>query len=368
MKSFISVEEYMPGAPKGIDLNQYGIGIIGCGGITNAAHLPAYKKAGFKVVACCDVNEENARTTAEKWDIPFWTTNVDDLLDREDVKIIDLPLHPPARLEVLKKIAKSPRPVLVQKPLHFDLKSAKELHEVAQQAGIKLAINQQARWAPAHRAIKVLLDKGVIGDVYNIQHFMRSFQDQADAWYRSVKQFNILDHGIHYLDLCRYFASSEAAGHRDWTRLHCTTTMLREQNSIDPMIYNASIEFGEIGGREPLMSSMHFNNIIKANKAHKYTWWIDGTEGSIWQDGDIYVAKANDPHTVIQIETSGAWFPDAFIGPMSDLIAAVAWDREPAVTALDNFNTVAMTSAMVLSSKEGRVVEKSEMMKQLKVV
>ena len=31
-----------------------GIGIVGCGGIVNYAHLPAYQASGFRVVACHD--------------------------------------------------------------------------------------------------------------------------------------------------------------------------------------------------------------------------------------------------------------------------------------------------------------------------
>ena len=37
-----------------------GIGIVGAGGIVNYAHLPAYKKAGFKVVGITDKNHEQA--------------------------------------------------------------------------------------------------------------------------------------------------------------------------------------------------------------------------------------------------------------------------------------------------------------------
>ena len=56
-------EDYRPGPPGGVDLSQYGVGIVGCGGIANGAHLPAYAKAGYRVVACCDVDEEAARNT-----------------------------------------------------------------------------------------------------------------------------------------------------------------------------------------------------------------------------------------------------------------------------------------------------------------
>ena len=44
--------------------HDYGIGLVGCGGIVNYAHLPAYRKAGLRVVACYDQNREAAERTA----------------------------------------------------------------------------------------------------------------------------------------------------------------------------------------------------------------------------------------------------------------------------------------------------------------
>lgn len=363
MKQIIEVKEYLPGPPPDIDVAQFGIGLIGCGGIANGAHLPAYRKAGYRVVACCDVSEAAARATAERWDIPFWTTDVHQLLAHDDVKVIDMAVHPPVRLAVLQAIAQAPRPVLSQKPLHLELDSARRLVEVAEQGGIKLAVNQQARWAPAHRALRVLLDKGLVGQVYSIHHLIRSYQDQPDMWWRTVPNFNIADHGVHYLDLARYFASSPAAGSKEWTRLHCTTAMLPDQNGIDPLIYSVNIEFGPVGGRAELMASLQFNNIVRARRAHSYTWWIDGTEGSIWATHDrVYIARADEPNTIHEIALQGSWFPDAFQGPIGDLMASIVHNREPAVTPRDNLNTVALTTAAVRSSREGRVVTRAELM------
>src|SRR5699024_6135254 len=111
-------------------------------------------------------------------------------------------------LDILKEIAKQPRPVLCQKPLALNVKQAKELGSFAEKNGITLGVNQQARWAPGHRALKHLLDKGLIGNVYNIHHVMRSFQDQPGWWWTKMEHFNILDHGIHYIDLCRHLSQS----------------------------------------------------------------------------------------------------------------------------------------------------------------
>lgn len=359
----LAPDDYLPGPPRDVDAERFGIGLIGCGGIANGAHLPAYRKAGYRVTAACDLDPEAARRTAERWGIPFWTDDPRALLARADVDLIDLALHPAARLPVLREVARAPRPVLSQKPLHMEVAGARELVAVAEGAGIVLAVNQQARWAPAHRALRVLIDRGAVGRVYSIQHLYRSFQDQPDSWTRQLANFNIADHGVHYLDLCRYFAASPAAGGREWTRLHCTTALVPGQLAVDPLIYSLNVEFGPPGGRGGLMGSLQFNNIVRARRAHSCTWWIDGTEGSVWADQRVVrLARVDEPSTVHEFTLSGAWFPDAFQGPIGDLMAAVAHGRPPAVTARDNLNTVGMTTAAVRSSREGRAVERAEVM------
>jgi predicted dehydrogenase len=360
MMEFIRPEDYLPKKKHIADVTKYGIGLIGCGSIANTAHLPAYKKYGLHIAACCDVNEEAARATAEKFDIPFWTTNVNELLEREDVAVIDLAIHPEPRLEVLRKIAEAPRPILCQKPLALDMEHALVLSEEVERLGLVLGVNQQARWAPAHMALKTVLGQDLIGEIYSIHHYMRSFQDQAGWWWNKMKNFNIVDHGVHYVDLCRYFNPYPD----EWSRVHCTTTQLRQQNTIDPLIYAANVEFGPVGGRHPLMASLHFNNIVKASRSHSNTWWIDGTEGSLWCTQDtLYMAINKHKNTVHEIKLKGSWFPDAFAGSMLAFMTALEQGVEPPVTTQDNLQTVAMTTAMVLSSQNGTVVERADVLK-----
>lgn len=222
----LEVKDYHPKFVNVTDSKRYGIGLIGCGGIATGTHVPAYRKAGYSIVACCDIREEAARGTAEKFGIPFWTTNVRELLEQDNVAIIDMALHPQHRMEVLEEIAKRPRPVLTQKPLHFDLGEAGRLAEFADRAGIVMGVNQQGRWAPAHRALRLLLDRGVIGELYSMQNVKRTFQDQPGKWWTQMENCTIVDNGVHYMDLCRYFAASPAAGGKEWTRLHSTTAVV----------------------------------------------------------------------------------------------------------------------------------------------
>lgn len=361
---WIATKDYLPQLPEDVDPDRYGIGLVGCGTIANQAHLPAYRKIGLRVVACCDVNEEAARRTAEAFDIPFWTTKVSELLEREDVAIVDLAVHPEARMGILEEIAKAPRPVLCQKPLAIDLQQAYLLGRYAEKHGIVLGVNQQARFAPAHKALRLLLDRGLVGEPFYIQHVMRSFQDMEGWWWTNMPDFNIVDHGVHYLDLCRYF--SQAAGNpaREWNRLHCTTAQLPDQISVSPMVYSANLEFGGTGGRESFMASMQFNNIVRSRTSHSYNWWVDGSEGSVFGNQEkLYVSLAKEGSVLHEIRLKGTWFPDGFAGSMAGFIAAVARGEKPPVTAEDNYNTVAMTTAMVVSSREGRMVGREEIRK-----
>lgn len=361
---WINKSDYLPEVPDTLDVQKYGIGLIGCGTIANQAHLPAYQKLGVPVVACCDLDEEAAKNTAKKYGIPFWTTDIREFLALENVKIIDMAVHPNVRMSLLEEIAKAPRPVLCQKPLALDLVQAKKLGDFAKANGIVLGVNQQARWAPGHKAMRFLLDKGLIGEVYNIHHVMRSYQDQEEWWWTKMEHFNIVDHGIHYLDLCRYFSKSKWINQEEWSRVHCTTAKLTDQNSISPLIYSANIEYGPVGGQNDFMASLQFNNIVRANTSHNYSWWFDGLKGSIWGNQDkVFVSLINDPSVIHEIRLKGSWFPDGFAGSMLDFIIAIDRGEEPPVTPDDNYNTVALTAAMVISSEEGRVVERSEILK-----
>ena len=131
-------------------------------------------------------------------------------------------------------------------------------------------INQQARWAPYHTAMKVLIDRGCLGHLYSVLHVHRQFQDGIDSTWLTTPDLTIIDNGIHYVDLSRYFTGRTPR----WVKT--TTTRVPGQNAIDPMIYSILCEY------EPadLMSTLHFNNIAPALHHSPYLWHIDGTDAS----------------------------------------------------------------------------------------
>ena len=342
----LSPSDYQPAPPEKKD---YGIGIVGCGGIMRGAHLPAYQQFGYRVVGCCDIDPEAVRAVQEQFGIPFGTPRIEELIERDEVEIIDLAVPAWVRREAMERIAPAGKPVLSQKPFAMNREDAAAMVEMCERCGVRLMVNQQARWAPAHRAIKVLLERGLLGHVFSVVHFHRSFQDVPGSWYAALENFNIVDHGIHYLDLVRYFTG------RTPIRVKAIAAHVPGQAAVTPMHHTVLMEF------EPdamLTAVSHFNNIVQTPALHRYDWFIDGTDGSIHaSQTELTVSLKEQPERKQVFAIRGKWFPDAFGGSMGELMRAIHEDREPATSGRDNLQSLQIAFAAVQSASTGLAVE-----------
>lgn len=341
--------DYRPAPPAEEVRNRYGIGLIGCGGIARGAHLPAYRDFGYRVVACCDMVEENARRAAADFGIPFWTTEVDAILSRPDVDVIDLAVHAAERRPLVERIAAAGKPILSQKPFALNLADAEAMVEACAKGRVPLMINQQARWAPEHRALRRVLDSGVLGHLYSVLHVNRSFQDIPGSWFVRLKDFNIVDHGIHFIDLSRHFTGLTPR------RVKAVTTTVPGQVAVSPMIYSIALEYAP---EAQVMATLHFNNIIRTIDAHSTAWHLDGTEGSaVLAGGELSLYRREQRGRRVGWRIAGRWFPDAFGGSMGEMLQSLADGREPATSGRDNLDSIRIAYAAVESSETGRAVE-----------
>lgn len=341
--------EYRPAPP---DKHDYPIGLLGCGGIARHAHLPAYRQFGYRVVAACDLVEESVHAVQRDYGVDFVTTRVDEFLARGRMQIIDLAVHANQRLALIERIC-ADKPagllgILSQKPLAMSVADAERMVELCEQAGILFMVNQQARWAPPHRAMKLLAERGAVGHVYAVTHFHRQWQDAEGSWFTQLEHANIVDHGIHYLDLIRYFAEA------DPLRVKTAVTMVPGQHAVTPMIHTTLLEFAP---ERMITGVSHFNNIVQTPRMHGYDWYLDGTEGSIHGSyGEVSLSTRADPLTRRVFTIQGSWFPEAFGGSMGELMLSLTEGREPLTSGRRNLVSVRMVAAAVQSGATGEAV------------
>jgi predicted dehydrogenase len=189
---------YLPRDPKTYRPN---IGLIACGGIT-ASHLKAYKTAGYNVVALCDLREERARVRQhEFFPDAVITTDYRDLLARDDIEVVDIATHPPERLPLIEAALRAGKHVLSQKPFVLDLDEGERLVALADEKGVRFAVNQNGRWAPYFSYIREAVRQGLIGDVLGLHlgvHWDHTWT--IGTPFENIYDLVFYDFGIHWFD------------------------------------------------------------------------------------------------------------------------------------------------------------------------
>ncbi|MBC8076677.1 MAG: Gfo/Idh/MocA family oxidoreductase, partial [Chloroflexales bacterium] len=137
--------DYKPRIPPRAD---FGIGIVGCGGIVNYAHLPAYKAHGLRVLACYDASADAARKTAADHAIPTVYESLDALLADDAIQIVDIAVPAWHQRAIAERALQSGKHLLCQKPLAESLVDARAIVAAGRRAGRVVAVNQQMRWSP----------------------------------------------------------------------------------------------------------------------------------------------------------------------------------------------------------------------------
>jgi predicted dehydrogenase len=357
MSDFFPNLDYKPKMPRNTGR---GIGIVGAGGIVNYAHLPAYKKAGFKVVAITDKNHEQAERTAKQHDIPKVYATVAELLHDHDVEIADVAVYPSEQVEIVAQASAAGKHLLCQKPFADEYAKALRSVELAEQAKVKIAVNQQMRWDAGIRSARLLIDGGWLGTATYATIQVHCKTDWSLwPWIYQGKRLEVMFHSIHYIDSLRYLLGEPATVFTSGARAPGETTQA-ETKTLTIWEYPS--------GLQVLIDVCHT------------TWQDDpyaifrfeGTEGVIKGTiGLMYNYPTGRPDTLefmskrnpgywFSARLQGMWIPDAFVGPMASLMCAIEDNSEPETSGRDNLRTLQIVFAEYRSMAEKRAVRPEE--------
>lgn len=325
----------LPALPRRMDL---GIGIIGCGGIVEYGHMPAYRQAGFNVVGIASRTKANVEARAAKWGIERVFTDWRRLLDLPDVQIVDI-TYPfdDERLEIVREAAARGKHILMQKPFAHSMAAANEMIRLAEQAGVLLAVNQNARWCPQYRAARIAIEQGLLGDIYFAIHEMQNNQDSQpywqERWYAQVDRFQIMEYSVHHLDLLRHWWGGEP------TSVKATIARRPSQSARGEMIATVQMAMPDAG-----LAVMVDDNASHPKAPAVSRFRIEGTAGMI--TGEVSANSSFTIHSDLlgnepqSPALQGTWFPGSFIGTMGELMRAIEENRQPTISARDNIKTL----------------------------
>jgi predicted dehydrogenase len=292
---------YLPRNPKNYSPE---IGLIGCGGIA-FQHLSAYSHAGLRVTALCDHTESKARAYRERfYPNAKVTTDYRELLRRDEIEVVDITTHPEDRAEIIEEALRAGKHVLSQKPFVIDLDLGERLVDLAEACGVRLAVNQNGRWAPHFSFIREALSAGLIGRLMSA-HFSVHWDHNwiIGTKFEEIESLVLYDFGIHWFDLAAHLFEG-----REALRVSAFATRASGQRAKPPMLAQAIIEF------EDGQASIVFN--ANVGRGQEDCTVIAGTEGTIISVGPslseqgitIYTAEGSARPAL-----EGTWFREGFL-------------------------------------------------------
>lgn len=320
--------------------------LIGAGGIVRDAHLPAYRKGGFEVAGIFDVDDAAAKAVASDWSIGRVFESLGDAVGVHGTKVIyDLAIPPSEIAETLKELPVGAA-TLIQKPMGNSLEDARLIKRIAKDRDLGAAINFQLRFTPMMLAVQDLLERGLLGALLEIEVQVNIFTPwHLFPFLVGMDRVEIAVHSIHYFDMIRALAGNPEG--------------VFSRTMGDPR----SSEYAQTRTSAILDYGSELRALVNVNHNHRgggqfqtARFRLEGSKGSIFVKlGVLYDYPNGEPDEVWfcenggvwkSLDLKGTWFPDGFVGTMSNVQRYASGEDQELVSNLqDAWQTMALVEA-----------------------
>jgi len=333
---------------------------IGAGGIVREAHQPAYRKAGWKVVAVYDPDSRKAHELARDFAIERVAHSLEEAIALAGVNTIFDIATPAAEISHILPLLPDGSLVMIQKPFGSNLEEATRLQEICVRKKLKAAVNFQNRFIPAVTAAKRLIDAGTIGDLHHMEVRMNIYT----PWHLwnflfTIPRMEMLYHSIHYMDLARYFLGNPKS-------VYAKTVKHPHMMQLASVRSAIILDYGDI--IQSFITTNHVN-VYGQKYQDAFIKW-EGTRGAIRHQIGKYInfPEGVEDHFEISLlengknaewesyQVEGQWYPDAFIASMANLMCfAEGSVKEPVNSVSSAVQTMQLVEAAYLSSESGGI-------------
>lgn len=365
------IESIQPKLPVRRDV---GIGCIGAGFIMADCHLVAYREHNLRPVAITSRTWTTAEQVAKRHAIPRVLKTVEEVVADPEVEVLDIAVPPDCQADVIQRVlaVKSRlRAILAQKPLGRNYAEALRLVQLCEDRGIVLAVNQNMRFDQSVRACRTLLDQRQLGEPVLATIEMRAIPHWM-PWQQRQGWVTLRIMSIHHLDTLRYWLGEPDRIFASVAPDPRTSQKFEHEDGIALYI----LEFPD-DVRASSWDDVWTGPAREGSAADiGIRWRVEGTEGIArgtigWPSypertpSTLEYSTRKDQGQWHSPKWDQVWFPDAFIGPMAELLCALEEDREPTISGRQNLPTMALVDAAYRSAEEHRAINPREIMDEI---
>jgi predicted dehydrogenase len=276
-------------------------------------HVPAFRSAGFEVVALVGQDPTRTARRAQRLGIDHACTSLADALD-VGVDAVSIAGPPATHAGLAAQAIEAGCHVLCEKPFTLDAPEAQHLVRAADDADVVGYLGHEFRWSPEQALIEWALESGLIGTPKlmlgaSFLSMLRSFP-MADWWYDPAAGGGWFGaSGSHRIDaLCQWFGEVEAVS----AGLPAVSDpALAVDDSFDMRcVMRSGVDVSLMQSAAAIGPAFSTNRIV-------------GTGGTLWSEADgVRIADADNPEGRRLDPPDFLALPDVedlAVGPLADM-------------------------------------------------
>lgn len=276
------------------------VGLLGYGAIGHEHSRAVRAVDGLALAAVCDTAQERLDIAAAAAPGVATTTSAEVLLDRDDVDLVVISTPPSSHARWALQAIAAGKHVVLEKPFAIRTSEADEVLAAATEAGLLAVVYQNRRFDPDHLAVRRIIQRGDIGEVFHVETFVGGYGHPCNLWHsdEGVSGGAFYDWGSHLLDQVLDLIP---------TQIEYVTAAAHKRQWFD--VTNADHSRVTIRFTDGVEAEFTHSDLAAALKPR---WYVLGTQGAIvgqWRSEKI-VAR-NDIGTLVEDHLAPADSPPA---------------------------------------------------------
>ena len=309
-----------------------------CGRIENAT-----------LAAISDVSKTTLQAAGSELDISKQFARPEDLIADKGVDAVVIVSTTSTHKEIAVKAAEQGKPTFCEKPLSISLPDALDMQRSIEQSGTFFQMGFQRRFDKGYVAAKQKIIDGLIGDPVLFKSSSRDpFRPSLEYLNPETSGGQIIDQGIHDLDLARWFMGEVESVYSIGATL--AYPEMKTIDDIDNAVVSLRFDSGALGAID-----------ISRNGVYGYDIRTEilGTSGTLkigyLRETPLFVmTREGISHDTVP------YFPErfeqAYVSQLQDFVNNVLQEKPPSVTCADGVAALNLSVAATQSYKENRPV------------
>ena len=342
-------------------MQQTKVAILGAGFITDI-HMESYHRfvPEAEVVGVYARNAEKAKVFAEKYHIPKWSDDLDDIIQNSGCDVVDICLPNYLHANATLKAAAAGKHIIIEKPLAITLEEADEMIAACKKAVVKLMYAEELCFAPKYERVRQMVKEGAIGEMYMLKQSEKHSGPHTD-WFYDINLAGggvLMDMGCHAIGWFRWmldnakvasvYSTLSTVLHKGRTKGEDNSVVIIEfENGVTAVAENSWAKHGGMDDR----SEVH------------------GTGGVVYADlfmgnAAISYSKSGYGYAMEKADTTIGWsftvfeevFNQGYPHELKHFIECVQQNKEPLVTGEDGRAVLEIIYAAYASAAQGKKI------------